>query len=246
MTKEILQVISLIISLGLSFVNDGNYQPERELALEEVNWEAYQYAMSEEEYLALQDYLPVLTNESSFKYTNEYLYNYDDSEDLLYYDAGHDPRNATTISEYRNNLYSEWGEEASSFPINVRGVALCDIDDDETYEMILYISFLGGHFVIFDQENGTVYGADKFYRTFEQLQTNGVYVGSGGVGNEYYYQYHFVDTHFTETYLGHTERDDEHQKLLYYIGEEQVGQETFESWEASVMVGDVDFYAPSM
>ena len=83
-------------------------------------------------------------------------------------------------------MYSELGAEASSLPINainVQGVALCDIDSDETYELILYISFLGGHFVIFDQYNDKIYGADKFYRTFELLQTNGVYIGSGGAGN---------------------------------------------------------------
>lgn len=240
MTKEILQAISLIISLGLSFVNDGNYQPEQNLALEEINWEAYQHVMTEEEYLALQEYLLVLTNECSFVYT-QYIYDkYDAIADVI--------KEEISIAEYIDGLYSDLGEEAAANPINainVRGVALCDIDGDETYEMILYISFLGGHFVIFDQENGTVYGADKFYRTFEQLQTNGVYVGSGGVGNEYYYQYHFVDTHFTGTYLGHTERDDEHQKLLYYIGEEQVDQETFEAWMSSIMVGDVEFYKPS-
>ena len=40
MTKELLQIISLIISLSLSSVNYGKYQPERKLALEEINWEA--------------------------------------------------------------------------------------------------------------------------------------------------------------------------------------------------------------
>lgn len=240
MTKEILQVISLIISLGLSFVNDGNYQPEQKLALEEINWEAYQHVMTEKEYLALQDYLPVLTNECSFVYT-QYIYDqYDAIADVI--------KEGISIAEYIDGLYSDLGEEAAANPINainVRGVALCDIDDDGTYEMILYLSFLGGHFVVFDQDNDVIYGVDKYYRTFESLQTNGIYIGSGGVGNEYYYQYHFVDTNFTETYLGHTKRDDEHQRLLYYIGEEQVDQKTFDAWEASVMVGDVEFYKPS-
>ena len=240
MAKEILQVASLIISLGLSFVNDGNYRPEQKLALEEINWEAYQHVMTEEEYLALQEYLPVLTNEGSFIYT-QYIYDqYDDIADVV--------KEEITIAEYIDGLYADLEEAAAANPINaikVRGVAFCDIDDDEIYEMILYLSFLGSHFVVFDQDNGIIYGVDKYVRTFEVLQTNGIYIGSGGAGNDYYYQYHFVDANFTGTYLGHTHRDDEHHRLLYYIGEEQVDEETFEAWKSSIMVGDVEFYAPS-
>ena len=40
MTKELLQVISLVVSMGLSAIDSGAYQPEEKLALEEINWEA--------------------------------------------------------------------------------------------------------------------------------------------------------------------------------------------------------------
>ena len=120
----------------------------------------------------------MLTNEGSFIYT-QYIYDqYDESLDSLYYDTADAVKEEITIAEYIDGLYADLGEEAAANPINaikVRGVAFCDIDDDGIYEMILYLSFLGSHFVVFDQDNG----------------------------------------------------------------------KTFEAWKSSIMVGDVEFYAPS-
>lgn len=242
MTKGILQITSLIISLGLSFVNHENYQPERELALEAVNWDAYQYIMSEEEYLALQEYLPVLTNDSSFIWQ---------AGSLQWMDIyGDEPQQTVTLEEFRYDLFSGWSKDMTHEPLVIYAAALSDLDDDGFNEMIVYFNYTGGHYLVLSKKGDTFYGTDKYIRGFQSLQTNGVYCGSGGSGHTYYFQYGFENSRFTETFLGKTDYKSfpdfpELSECYYYIGDKQVDQETFEAWEASVIVGDVKFYKPS-
>lgn len=158
MQVEILHAVLLLINLGLSFVSPDEYQPEDKLALELVDWEAYQYVMSEEEYLALQDYLPVLTNESTFIWQEGSL----PSSDIY----GHEPQQTITIEEFRCNMSSGRADYSASHPLEVLEVAVCDLDDDGTDELILYFHYTDYYFLVLTQEDGVIYGNDNISALF--------------------------------------------------------------------------------
>lgn len=114
---------------------------------------------------------------------------------------------------------------------------------DGSDELILLFDNVGGHFLILHYENGEYYGINDVYRGFLQLQTNGVFVGSGGASSAYYYEMGFENGEFQSKLLGYTDWDDEREMPIYYIGNEATyDQEVFNQWLESKMAADEEYY----
>ena len=70
---------------------------------------------------------------------------------------------------------------------DIKKYAFVDIDGENGEELILYCPQGGGNYLILTEVEGKVYGTNKSYRGFENLQKDGKYSGSGGVGDSYYF-----------------------------------------------------------
>lgn len=199
------------------------------LSIKDVDWEAYQMVLSEEDYAALQGYLPVLRDETEFIWTIGPYY-YGDEVD----------KRTVTLDEFRYVLNNElWGGGDDPDDLWLNSIALCDLDRDGNKELILRLENITGHYLILKQEEGTYYGKDKMYRAFEELQTNGIYIGSGGAATVYYYQMYFEEGEFGEVLLGYMDWG------RYDIGGTEIThEEVFQEWADSIMSEDVLYYKP--
>lgn len=205
---------------------EAEQKPEY-VEIQNVDWSAYEEVMTAEEYVVLQEYLPVLMNETSFEWV-----------------VGMNleiPHRIVTMEEFQNTLIESYEE-----PWNLRldAVKICDLDANGTEELILVFRDFGWFYLILNHDGEMFYGLELGIRWFEGLQSNGVYIGSGGAAWNYYYQMTFEKGIFEATSLGHTEFDNELNCEIYFIGEEQVDEDTFWEWESNIMVGDVPEYKP--
>ena len=206
---------------------------EMPLPIQDVDWEAYQGILSEDDYEALECYLKVLTGEDTFTW-------------IVPENAGLDwEEKAVAIDEFRYILNNElWDAGYDPDELWVNSIALCDMNADGSKELILYLDNIGGHYLILHKEGDTFYGMNNVYRALQDLQTNGVYSGSGGASTTYYYRLEFADGKVTQIRLGYTDWDAEKETSVYYIGDAEQDKETFKSWVESIKTESVTYYAP--
>lgn len=206
-------------------------------AIRDVDWEAYQKVLTEEEYAALQGFFPVLKGRVSFTWTVD-AYTYEQQID----------KRRVSMDEFRYILDNElWEADYDPDQLWIESIALCDLDGDGDRELILLLENIGGHYLILKKEDGRYYGTNRVYRGFESLQTNGVYEGSGGAAYSYYYRMVFEEETFREVLLGYTDWDDKVNTGIYYMGDVKTAdEEVFQEWLEGILSEEVVYYKPEI
>lgn len=189
--------------------------------LSRADFSVYPPVLSSGEQKALEDFLPVLTGKEPL------IPDWNDGEKVLLTDW------------FKEMLSSEFGELPSVFT----AFALCDLDGDGERELILWIDGYGGCYTILHREKGVFYGTYRSVRQFQELQTDGIYASTGGMGNRSYCRASFEDGKLLEKELGYTRYYGEDDLVHYFVGEKEVSEAEFETWMEEHLVGDAVWYA---
>lgn len=192
---------------------------------------ALESAMTKEDYAAFAEYLPVLRGEETFCWVAGPYRGYPD------YDW---KSRDVTLEEFHCEL---WGDnEHKTETLLLDRLAMQDIDGDGGSELVLLVQDMAYNYLILSYKDDTVYGTDLYVRWFGDLQRNGVYVGSGGAGDQTYYQMAFRNERFEQQELGH--KSEWATGCECTIDGEPVTKESFDDWLEKTMVGEVIWYLP--
>lgn len=115
-----------------------------------------------------------------------------------------------------------------------------DLDGDGGLDLILHFPDQGGGYLILRRDGEEFWGLLLGERSFEGLQTNGVFVGSGGAFAQYYCRLGFREGAFSLDLLGEQEGEQ------YRIDGEPVDPETFQDWLAEQLPGDAPRYTGAL
>ena len=194
-----------------------------------LDYDSFQSRMTDEEWEGFQQYFPVLKENAVFHYTD-----FGDGEEL---NKNGEPKNkgeyllyerymseeTMDINRYVEN-YSESGIEWK-----VEDIRVFDLDGDGVQELIIQWAPSGiANLLVLHCEKGEFYGWEIMYRGFEGLQTNGVYVSSGGAGANRWKRIRFDNGSWLEEVLL------EENWGEYYVNGEAADEDTF--------LQQVDFY----
>lgn len=207
--------------------------PETGVPLSEVDWTAFQSAMCQEEYASLQSYLPVLTDQQEFLWSEDGARWFPKDPPSPY---------PATIEMFRQTI-------AGDQELLILGIGAPDLEGDGTRELVLYLENRAGHFLILHQEGDTFYATDRTIRAFNILQTNGVYHTSSSSVTGDWRRMDCRGGAFTEEILGRIQPNEDPETraesdLCYYIGEEMVDRETFDQWVVENSPGSA-YFPPS-
>ncbi|MCH5345266.1 MAG: hypothetical protein J1E64_14640 [Acetatifactor sp.] len=200
-------------------IADFEYSDEY-IPISKVDFASYQNEMSGENWQALSSFFPVLLEGKTFM------------AEHCPYPGGY----TDDFAEYSiNNLYASWFPEYPAEFILDRFV-LCDLTGDGQKELIVYSDFSIGLYCIFHKEGDDFYAVYMPVRWFEDLQTNGIYVGSGGAATSYFRCLHFLRDVFWEEELAMYDWD------YNEIGGEEVSEAEMGAWIDEMMVGEAIWY----
>lgn len=194
-----------------------------------LDYDSFQSRMTDEEWEGFQQYFPVLKENAVFHYTD-----FGDGEEL---NINGEPWNKGEYVWYERygseetmdirryvKYYCEDGAEWK-----VEDVRVFDLDGDGVQELIIQWAPVGiANLLVLHCEKEEFYGWEIMYRGFEGLQTNGIYVSSGGAGSNRWKRIRFDDGNWLEEVLLIEEWGE------YYMSGEAVDEDTF--WQ------QVDFY----
>lgn len=215
-----------------------NYQ-DSGIPLEQVNWEAYQYQMTAENYQTLEKYLPVLNGQASFVWTRQ-----EDSTDS----KKASPKNTSiTMDKFQESLKERSGKDSDSDDFLLESISLCDLTGDGTMELVLYFPYKDGNYLILRREGEIYYGTDVTYYHLMDLQKNGVFIDCGDdarenyiYGTGSYFQMTFEKGVFGRKLLGVLEE----KKGKLFIDGKRVDENTYEDWQEDMMTGGIKEYIP--
>lgn len=196
-----------------------------------VDFAVFQNAMPAEDYETLTAFLPVLEGRASFRWTA--------GPERGGSGAGWETRDAT-LAEFHDERWRENGPAPDTLPLNCLTVQ--DVDGDGGKELCLLFEELGWYYLILRQEGDAFYGTDLGVRWFENLQTNGVYVGSGGAGDSTYARMSFWNGAFEEQELGR--RVEGATGCTCTLAGAQVTEEEFDAWLGENLPGEASWFAP--
>ncbi len=198
-----------------------------------LNDAAFADTMPEEDYEAFAAYLPVLKGEDTFRWVAGPYDGYPD-QNWEAFDAD--------MTEFHRRLWE--GAEPERIPetLTLDRLALCDIDGDGGAELVLLFRDRAYHYLVLSLKGGRCYGTSFSVRWFMMLQTNGIYVGSGGAGSSAYYRMTFREEVFRGEELGHSEEWAAGSE--YVLDGEPVTATDFNAWLAENLPGEVRWYAP--
>lgn len=231
-TKEKLGVV-IPTSHGLGSYQIYEIEKERGFSqgipYDEIDWDAYRYKLSADDYQILQEYKPILTGEKKFSL----------HESMIGDEKGKKPFDEVTVKEYFEMLCSEAELKDITFLLDY--IQFCDVTQDGSKDLVLAFDTYGYFFLVLHRENDSFHGIDFPVRCFQGLSKNGVYSAHGGYQTQHYYQLRFADGVFTETCLGGYDRD---KKLKYFIKDKEVTEKTFLKWKKKNVKEDVPSYKP--
>lgn len=154
-----------------------SYEP---VAVTQMDYDSFQSRMTEEEWEGFQLYFPVLKENASFDLADFGHYTLLDKDGF----AVDEERNAvfhrydcektTDLSQYVKAYVDDDIEE-----IMICEIQIFDLDGDNIQELILYWGHVGNVLVL-HCEHGRFYGWETVIRGFQSLQTNGIFLSSGG------------------------------------------------------------------
>ena len=206
--------------------------PQDAAALADVDWTGFREVMSPEEYAALEGYLPVLTGQETFLWSEDGARWFPEDPPSPY---------PATIEMFRQTI-------AGDQDLLILGVGTPDLDGDGTRELALYLASAWGHHLILHREEDLCYGTDRSVRAFGDLQANGIYTGSSGSSWTDWCRMDCRGGAFTEEILGRIRPNEDPEtlaedELCYYIGEEMVDREAFFQWVEANAPGTA-YYVP--
>lgn len=194
----------------------------------ELDYDSLQSRMTDEEWEGFQQYFPVLKENAVFHYTD-----FGDGEEL---NINGEPWNKGEYVWYERYMSEEtmdikryvenysWGVEWK-----VEDIRVFDLDGDGVQELIIQWAPVGiANLWVLHCEKGEFYGWEIMYRGFEGLQTNGIYISSGGAGSNRWKRIRFDNGSWLEEVLLIEEWGE------YYVSGEAVDEDTF--WQ------QVNFY----
>ena len=187
--------------------------------------------MSPEDYQAFSRYLPVLRGEETFRWVQG---PYDDTE------SSWEPFDAD-MAVFRDRLWSDL-EQTPPETLTLDRLAVADLDGDGGAELALLFQDRGYHYLLLRSGEEGICGTSLPIRWFEDLQTNGVYIGSGGAGSSWYHRMTFQDGVFVQQELGH--REEWGDGGTYELDGRAVTQADFDAWLEEEMSGSVTWHAP--
>lgn len=213
----------------------AEYEP---VSFSEIDYDSFEKRMTEEEWESLQIYFPVLREGVPFEWTDF------GSQTALNSDGTVKENGEERAASYRYipggitdlEKFSET-YETDEAEVKVIEVSLCDLDEDGTQELIMELTPVRD-FLILHHENGNFYGFYIMYRGFESLQTNGVYISSGGAGYNEWKKIRYENGIWMEEILAEMDMQD-----LYLMGQ-KTDDETFFKQIESYRTGDVTGYPP--
>ena len=165
--------------------------------------------MSEDRYAALTGFLPVLEEGAPLS---------------LAWGETEAPED-TTVAGYLDFFRRSWDGEGEA-PLAVDYVMAEDLTGDGQLELILHFPDFGGNFLILHREGDAFHGLSLGERSFLDLQSSGVFEGSGGAVVHYYHRLTFRDGALAVENLG-SQVDD-----VCTIAGETVSQAEFDQWLA--------------
>lgn len=235
MRKKLLKVLLgiYIVAIAVPFAacaNHTDYDGNELVEVSALDYDSFQSRMTDEEWEGFQQYFPVLKENAVFHYTD-----FGDGEEL---NKNGEPKNKgeyLLYERYRSEetmdikRYVKYNSEDGVFEWKVEDIRVFDLDGDGVQELIIQWAPGGiANLLILHCEKGEFYGWEIMYRGFEGLQTNGVYVSSGGAGANRWKRIRFDNGSWLEEVLF------EENWGEYYVNGEAVDEDTF--WQ------QVDFY----
>lgn len=205
--------------------NEGTQSYEGGVFLSQADFSAYEKEMVKEDWEAFSEFFPVLLEETPIWATH-------------CPDADEEPEEPMKEQRILDFFQEELG--ASDFMLT--SFALCDITQDGQKELVLYTYRYGGWYWVLHREDNIFYGVYMPIRWFQDLQKNGIHLGSGGSGYTYYHRLHFEDGTFRRELLGRTDRKE--GMPCCYIDDKEVSETEFEAWSEELMTGNVQWYNP--
>lgn len=184
---------------------------------------SYEEELSPEEWEALQGFFPVLNNEVPML-------------------AAHLPAEGSVTPTEEAFFYdifdvyaSDWGVSPTNRQ-QVMSFTLIPVTGEEL-DLVLAMDQPMGWYLLIHREREQFYALYMGIRWFEFLQTDGLYVGSGGAAVSYYHRLHFADGTFTEELLANT-----NWGPYFAIGGEEVTEAEFDAWQEETLSGDAVWY----
>lgn len=195
--------------------------------LSQADFSSYEKEMSKEDWEAFSGFFPALL-EGTPIWAMHCPYADEEPEE---------PMKEQRISDF-------FQEELGACDFMLTSFALCDITQDGQKELVLYTQRYGGWYWVLHRHDDIFYGVYMPIRWFQDLQKDGIHLGSGGAGNTYYYRLHFEDGIFWKELLGRTNWDQGKGKLCCFIDDKEVSEAEFEAWSEERMTGDIQWYNP--
>ncbi|MBP3521294.1 MAG: hypothetical protein J6J87_08120 [Oscillospiraceae bacterium] len=118
----------------------------------------------------------------------------------------------------------------------------------EELDLVLVMNSFNGWHLLIHREGERFYAVYIPFRWFKSLQTDGLYLGSGGAATSYYYRLHFSNGTFTEELLANTDwgeqNEDGSYSGYYAIGGTEVTQAEFDAWLEDVFFTEDAVWRP--
>lgn len=196
--------------------------------LKDIDWEAFQTQLSDEDSETLQKYLPVLTG-----------------SEFTWIERHRDPDNADAyLHKPHQAVIQDIHLDCDQPDTHVSTIAFADVFQSGTQDVILYLYNMGGHYLILHEENGIIYGIDYPARWFQGLQEDGLYCSSGGASYQRFYRMTFTNGDYSEHLICILDEGE------FYTGDEKQGTtheeawELFDAWFDTNMQNDVKWHSP--
>ena len=202
----------------------------------QLDYDSFQSRMTDEEWEGFQQYFPVLKENAQFHYT--------DFGDGIELNKNGEPVKDGEYSLFErytseevvniNYLAKMWSDDGDW---EVEDIRIFDLDGDGIQELIMQWTPVG-EILVLHREKDEFYAWEIMYRGFEALQTNGVYISSGGAGANCWKCIRFDDGSWLEETLF------EEDWGKYYVNGEPVDENTFLQQVDSYEADKVTRYEP--
>lgn len=120
-------------------------------------------------------------------------------------------------------------------PLQIVRYAFLDMDYDGQPEALLEMANGGNAwYKVLHYDDGTVYSFSFVCRGFENPKADGVYIGSNGAADNYYFRLTFDGAKAKEIETAHSESDSSGEEFMirYYLGGKEVTEEDFLKYSA--------------